>query len=523
MNTMSSKMERSTSKRPQQDHSSQSVGSLVAKDDVRDGKFFHIRVTVGYLTCFRTSDGDGEGSSIVSAYASFAPSAEGRGEYDCATSMPIDAGVPRQNIKWPRGSEVKTSKRRLYHSILLRADDSDIPKNDSILDDGEAPTARPTPSLYATELVNIYIGVKRGDETVCLGAATLVVNGQPVEGQKVDLPMRKVKSNKKKMKNKILPDNPAKKSGGLSKLFGGRKKEKETEKPMPKVERKKSSTQSTLAVDAKRFSFEKNAVLQIKLDVMEGLYETNGPGLWGDLEDDEESFGPVPVIDIPDNCTSDLTDKYKHESIEVLDFKHGTTILASPGAGVAEEENRFEVYVREETPEVPSEIEEFFQEPETKGGAFYLCGAVPHDEMSEILMTSSATAEEETSLSASDTATRTTYEGSNRGDNRGSISRISESSRTFEGTVSFGGYTDGETDGETVDDGKNLKEAEAATSILLRYASKLGVPVEELLDAAGDSAFEGSSYDASSRMDGNNASYSSDDDSDTEPRYTRYS
>ena len=71
---------------------------------------------------------------------------------------------------------------------------------------------------------------------------------------------------------------------------------------------------------------------------MEGMYQTNGHALWGDLEDDEESFGPVPVIDIPHDCTDDLTERYKHEAVEVFAFKRGTTIISTPGHGDAEEQ-----------------------------------------------------------------------------------------------------------------------------------------------------------------------------------------
>jgi len=41
------------------------------------------------------------------------------------------------------------------------------------------------------------------------------------------------------------------------------------------------------------YSVDKRAFLGIKLDIQQGVYENNGPGLWGDLEDDEDSFNPV--------------------------------------------------------------------------------------------------------------------------------------------------------------------------------------------------------------------------------------
>jgi hypothetical protein len=499
-------------------------------DDVRDGKLFHIRITVGYLTSLRISEvgsasHNASDEPMLSAYATFGLSDDERGEYDCATSQPLLTNVAGQNVKWPKGSEVKTSKRRLYYSVLLRSDDSTTvsgENNFNSFDEDDADAIR-GPSNYAPELVNLYIGLKRGDEKVIIAAATLAFTGQQVANQQIDIPVRKVAlpAGSKQPVNADVDRNGQKpRKTGLKNLFA--RKLEYTGIPVLK-----SHAGATFSGDNKKYSCDKNSVLQIKVDVMEGLYQTNGPGLWGDLEDDEESFGPVPVIDIPEEFVSELSDTYKHESIEVCAFKRGTTIIATPGVGEAEEHKVERVSKKRSTKKKPRQLEEFFAEPKVSNQPFLLCGYFDGDLISELPMTSSVTDADEDSLSSdSDTegsssalssvpesATMETVSGGapSDGESRSTApqnfpifqERFIDESDSGEDKSTKGGASDEET---CTDDENGLEEAEAATSMLLRYASRLGVPVEDVLDAAGNdnvsSSHGTSSYGDSSKGTG---------------------
>lgn len=320
------------------------------RDDVRDGKFFHVRVSLGYLTSLRNlkMDDNIAGDSLLSVFASFTPKASERGEYNFATSLPLQPDVVRQTVKWPKGTDVVTSKRRLYHSVILRSDDLASEENRGLNSDDDESTEMLSPAPYAPAFVHIYVGLKRGDETVSIGVATLVISGRPVKNQKLDLPVKNLALPKSKSEEM---QNISKRSvAGLKSLFGASSK-----KSAGKHDFEDAAYDLAVASDGtKRYAFEKTAVLQIKLDTVESVHQSNGPGLWGDLEDDEESFGPIPVIDIPDDYTVDLTNRYQHESIEVMQFKQGTTIISSPGHGEVEESG--ETYVELGDPKSPTEI-----------------------------------------------------------------------------------------------------------------------------------------------------------------------
>ena len=281
---------------------------------------------------------------------------------------------------------------------------------------------------------------------------------------------------------------------------------------------KRRSLRVLTSLAAIRFSRDdKNSVLQIKLDVMEGLYQTNGPALWGDLEDDEESFGPVPVIDIPYECTDDLTERYKHESIEVFAFKRGTTIISTPGHGEAEEQRPDKVPLSLSTKKNRQQLDEFFAAPIVANQHFLFCGQET-DVISELPMTSSVTEADDDSLS-----TNTESESSS---NLSSIPESMTMNTLSRGTLSQNGSADqdfkvieegqfeestaGEDasgacdtygDGTDTDGESALEEAKTASNVLLRYASRLVMPVEALL--AEDGSSHGStSYGGSSKGTG---------------------
>jgi hypothetical protein len=460
-------------------------------DDVRDGKFFHIRVTVVYLTAVESAEVPTSKSSnrnVVSCFASFCPTDEERGEYDFATSMPL-APVQRQTAKWPKGDAVKTSKRRLYHSVILRADDSMLgdQRNASASDDESSTMASPSP--YLPELLNIYVGVKCGEKTVPIGVATLVLSGRPVTNQRVDLPVHRLAESIRDKTGKNSKENNES-VGVFKKLFGGKNKKD----GMKKVQ---SKSAPTFPGGDKKYSVGKKALLQVKLDVMDSAHEINGPGLWGDLEDDEESFGPVPVIDIPGESTAELSgNRYQHESIEVMQFKKGTTIIQAPGKGEAEEKSDKDERLKYHE---PSKIEALL-DLKLSSGSFYLCGA-DVDEVSEMPLTSSITEDndEDVEMNVSETIDKS---------RRSKPGTVVPRSKTKTDTISemYSSQSsdednDSEDDStsEEEEDDNGLNEATRATNLLLRYASRFGVPVEDLLEAA-DSGTEGASSGIDSRL-----------------------
>lgn len=483
-------------------------------DDIRDGKLFHIRVTIGYLTSLRIAQaenaarGTPQDEPLVTAYVSFGLSDGDRGEYDCATSCPLAPDVSRQNVKWPKGADVKTSKRRLYFSALLRSDDSAAaPLVSPTFDDDDSSAFR-APSEYAPEFLNLFIGLKCGEETIVLAAATLVLTGEQVTNQQIDLPVRRVAivtGNKPPKRGVIKDSKPLWKKSGLKSLFGANTKDNETVQSM-------KSKGSYFAGCNKVFSCDKNSVLQIKLDVMEGLYQTNGPALWGDLEDDEESFGPVPVIDIPHECTDDLTERYKHESIEVFAFKKGTTIISTPGHGEAEEQRPKRVSVKLSPKKNRQQLDDFLAAPILSNQPFLFCGQ-ESDVISELPMTSSVTEADDDSLSSSTESESSTnlssipesmtmntlsQNESNVKDSKVTEEGLFEESTTGENTSGGGDTSGDETD---TDVESALDEAEAASNVLLRYASRLVMPVEALLAEDGSTS-RGSSTCGSSKGTG---------------------
>mmetsp|Transcript_42860 Transcript_42860/g.48699 ORF Transcript_42860/g.48699 Transcript_42860/m.48699 type:complete len:561 (-) Transcript_42860:190-1872(-) len=460
------------------------------RDDVRDGKFFHVRVSLGYLTSLRNLKIDdsipSNGSNIISVFASFSPDAGKQGEYNFATSLPLKPNVERQTAKWPKGTDVVTSKRRLYHSVILRTDDLETEENKGSTFDDDDSTSMLSPAPYAPAFVNIYVGLKRGEEIVSIGVATLVVSGRPVRSQKMDLPV----------KNLALPRSKAddlsavrkKKSSGLKSFFNVGSMKKQDPQKKKEDESLFEATLARLSDGRKRYAFEKTAVLQIKLDTIESVHQSNGPGLWGDLEDDEESFGPIPVIDIPEDYTADLTNRYQHETIEVMQFKQGATIISSPGHGEVEENSGKDDSDSREKILVPREGSEIYVGVSKVGSKLLKRRGIPN-------------------VPPVSSADDPSYSSAN-------ISRIE--SRTLHDDVSgiytseYGSYVshDEEATTGTKEGDRDYAEAAKASNTLMRYASRIGVAVEDLLDAAPDSLSQNlSSCGSSTRNYESNATY----------------
>jgi len=429
------------------------------RDDVRDGKFFHVRVSLGYLTSLRNLKVEdpvpSNGTNIISVFASFNPDAKQRGEYNFATSLPLKPNVERQSAKWPKGSDVVTSKRRLYHSVILRSDDLATEEKKGLTFDDDESTAELVPAPYAPAFINIYVGLKRGDEIVSIGVATLVVSGRSVKSQKMDLQVKNLALPRSKAEN--ISAARKKKSSGLKSFFSKKKQQKSEQKRDD--ESSFEATLARLSDGRKRYAFEKTAVLRIKLDTIESVHQSNGPGLWGDLEDDEESFGPVPVIDIPEDYTADLTNRYQHETIEVMQFKQGATIISSPGHGEVEEISGDDIEPRDKI-SLPRE-----------GSEIYVGGSKAGSRSPKIAPLASADDRSYGSANLSRIESNMTHDD------------VSGIYTEYESYVSHDeDATTGSKDGD-----RDYAEAAKASNTLMRYASRIGVAVEDLLDSAPDS------------------------------------
>ena len=542
--------------------------------DVRDGRFFHLRVTLGYMTGMTTTTTTSGQSSldqprddylpsdIAGVYATFE---EGnvRKEYNFAISHPLRS-VSKQTVQWPRHLDdsdegtVKTSKRRLYHSILLRTDDteeasmasgrpaslfdfSDEEDEEEEDEDGSSDSSASIapPSRYAAAMIPIHLGIVRGQEKIPLGVATLVINGKNAAGRKVDLPVQPVIP-QKKAKGKI-----PKKIKKLLGNFNNAKKKKGNNNNNDIVDTSQLRRSEEEDDDDKVYSIAPNSVLRIKLDIQSGVYEVNGPGLWGDLNDDEESFGPLPVIDIPDDGRGELSNRYVHESIEVMNSGAGTTtILSSPGLGYAEEKvvdsTHRNDYVAVTSPSGDTDIVDR-RSANHRGPGCLLCGNVEEDDghNSSGLKSFETNSDHQLLYASYDHSIQGSFDLSSRGtsgldttggytdrdhnsldrtrgdddyyyDQESSLldSTLGHSSRgeltagsLTNALSSVGGstrYTDGEDDGVDL----ALKPAVAATEKFIRYASEL-LPTngEFLVPDDDDDDYGGSSLDANSYLD----------------------
>ena len=246
-----------------------------------------------------------------------------------SVSLPLDPSMNNQIVQWPKAHHfndpTNSSSGRLYHTVLLRTDGASAELNHS--EDGStSTTSLKSPSIYAPILVSIQLGIMRGGKMVQLGVASLEVEGQAVDDLKMDLPVHPI-SVKKNFEI-------GKKKGSALKSFrsflGGSKK-----KEVPVSKNTTYTPEATFPGDDKLYKIPDNTTLRVWLDIVEGSYDGNGPALWGDMDDDAEPF-LRPFVEPMDDGQVDLTNTYSHESIEVMNDKLGTTILSSPGSPFAD-------------------------------------------------------------------------------------------------------------------------------------------------------------------------------------------
>jgi hypothetical protein len=311
--------------------------------DVRDGKFFHIRLKLSYLSALSviqlfSRDGGDESMASTSrwseadnstVYAAIETGELHDSNLKYSVSLPLNPSMNKQLVHWPKAQYLhdptNSSSGRLYHTVLLRTDGGSAEQNNS--EDGSTSTTNlASPSIYAPKLVNILLGLMRGGTMVPLGVASLEVNGQDVDDLKMDLPVRPISFNKN--------SESGKKKGSPMKSFRNFLGVNKRKKEVPVSKNTTYTPEATFPGDDKLYKIPDNTTLRVRLDIMDGIYDSNGPVLWGDLEDDAESFRP-PVVELTDDGQVDLSNTYSHESIEVMNDKLGTTILSSPGSQFA--------------------------------------------------------------------------------------------------------------------------------------------------------------------------------------------
>eukprot|EP00542_Grammatophora_oceanica_P011198 CAMPEP_0194030544 /NCGR_PEP_ID=MMETSP0009_2-20130614/3986_1 /TAXON_ID=210454 /ORGANISM="Grammatophora oceanica, Strain CCMP 410" /LENGTH=630 /DNA_ID=CAMNT_0038670507 /DNA_START=307 /DNA_END=2199 /DNA_ORIENTATION=- len=392
-------------------------------DDIRDGKFFHVRLTLDALkgvkllqsgrdspkSLLRTKSSDDASFApdVVCFYAALVDEIGKGKDTRYIPSKPLSLGEADPKIVWPQPDETNepanTSKRRLYHSILLRAPDHSDGTVDST-STGSGPD-------FAPGVINIQLGLmKNNSEKIPVGIASLVIAGQDVDEEEISLvirPLKKVPSSPiKKVQTMVKQQVKQQKQRSFGGFLGKKKKTKKTSpapNPSPPPPPPPASPTKTRPSDPsnKTYRLMPGSALTLRVDVMGGMFEGTGPGLWGDLLDDEESFGPIPVVDLPDSrAGGDLSNRYLHETVEVLNSGLGTTIISSPGSQFSEDRtdednnsqitpsiyssNLDESYTHRDTIRTRSDTSDLGRGATTSGIADYfaLCGdtSTAHDE-----------------------------------------------------------------------------------------------------------------------------------------------
>ena len=155
---------------------------------------FHVRVALGYLTGLKVEQISkkkkrNSHNSLVVGYAALAKSGK-----QLALSQPLITNIDQKRksskLFWanPKGKKAvggqSSVKRRIHFSLQLEREKYQASPDD----DGSIGSTSP----YLPEVVKLEIGLKCGDEKFPLGFANLVVNGRDVALQKIDLSVRPV-------------------------------------------------------------------------------------------------------------------------------------------------------------------------------------------------------------------------------------------------------------------------------------------------------------------------------------------
>jgi hypothetical protein len=287
--------------------------SVATSAVVRDGKMINIRVTLGYLRgiILKKSKRGGKkkghfDQGIMSAFAELEPDVH-HSEYSFAVSRPMSFTSDVATAVWPYTTKEgeaggtpasSKTKRRLYFSTLLKKDEHvEVAEEESVV---ESDCEDENQHAYSPEVVNIRLGLIDKGLKIPIGIATLVLSGREIRSRRIELAVRAPT-----YADKFNGDAPVRRG-----LF--RKRTKQNQK----------------------FGLKPNAVLHLRLDVKNSVYSLSGPSLWGDLDGDDDSFGPnipsqISMMALKDLKQRDVAAHEEHEAIEVLKDLSGTTIFAS--------------------------------------------------------------------------------------------------------------------------------------------------------------------------------------------------
>jgi hypothetical protein len=214
-------------------------------------KIFHVRLSIGYMTGLKMEKiakraRQPNNNRIVVGFVELASS----GKYT-ALSQPLLSNVGNEKsrvmkVVWsaPRsGKDTSKARRRLHFSLQL---ERDTVAAESREDDDSFTSI----GSYSPEVVKLLIGLKCGDEKLTLGTAKLVINGRETVEQKMDLTIQPVAGPATGLK--------AKRS-----LFG------------------KKQHKSSFTNGDQNFKLTQNATLRVKADIRTGNPGQDGASVWG--------------------------------------------------------------------------------------------------------------------------------------------------------------------------------------------------------------------------------------------------
>lgn len=224
-------------------------------------------------------------------------------------------------------------QRRLYFEVSLnRESESSVPpeQNNDLPDDATATSMlKEVAANYSPELVSIVVGLKKGeDQVISLGIATLVVSGREVSGQHVDLPVRPLTLAERETYSLDSSDKK-KRKGPAFRLFGVNKRAEASLYSFKNEHHSYSlAPNATLRVrlDVRSGIYREHGpalwgdiLIPRPDDESRGTVTVYDLSTQGDRETVKRSL--IPLDD-------------RHEYVEVLPNANGTTIISSPGGAL---------------------------------------------------------------------------------------------------------------------------------------------------------------------------------------------
>ena len=245
---------------------SSAASSRASRRSNDERKTFHVRVSVGYLTGLKVEQMTKKrnirnSNQIVTGYAEVAKS-----KNQIVSSQPlvpdIIAESPSKAVKliWGKSqgaqnSQSTTKDRKLYFSVRMQPGD----QSSTALNDDDGSTS--SDGTYSPEVVKVAVGVRCGDDKLPLGVANLVVNGAEMSCQKVHLAVRPI-------------SEPSDKKISRLGIFGNNKKQ----------------SANSFQNGQHRYSLDSNCTLRVTVDVKSATPGVGNERVWGASCEDDESY-----------------------------------------------------------------------------------------------------------------------------------------------------------------------------------------------------------------------------------------